>query len=218
MVPCCANFSKRRGFVLTFFKAPVFALLWLTLVLWLGCGLSSPRAHAARMRAAEPSSDEEMNWPLKRFRMEHRFGLGVSFGGPLAIAGLEVDVNVSEALSIGAGLGTGFPYTTLMLKGRYFLLGRHASPYFGAGVAHWSSGPITGGASSLKPALLPHSLLSAPTTVSTNGFSVFLFYPCFGVQVASYSGFTFFAELEYFFSLFSFGNGAYGAAGVQWYL
>src|SRR4051812_39090628 len=65
---------------------------------------------------------------LSELKMQKRFGVGMSAGGPLSVLGLLVDVNLTEVFSIGLGVGTGLDYSTSMIEARYFLPGKWVSP------------------------------------------------------------------------------------------
>lgn len=151
---------------------------------------------------------------LPELRMTKRFGFGFSAAGPLSILGMEVDVNVTEEISIGGGIGTGLDYSTFMVKGRYFLLGKSVSPYFGAGFARWwTSRSID---KNIGPSVLVDEFLSESEDLS-KGFSVYTFYPLIGVQFMHPMGLAVFAELHYLFKLFNFANGTYAGLGMHWY-
>lgn len=151
---------------------------------------------------------------LEDLKMRKRFGIGISAGGPLAMLGLEADINVTPDFSISGGLGTGLDYSTFMLKGRYFLLGEWVSPYLGAGVARWWSDG--GKTTDLSPSVLQNKFLS-PEERAAGSFNAWIVYPCIGVQFMNRAGFDVFAELEYLFRLVSFSNGTYAGLGMHWY-
>lgn len=151
---------------------------------------------------------------LEELRMLKRFGVGISAAGPLSVIGMEFDVNVSESFSIGGGIGSGLDYSSMMVKGRYFLLGQSVSPYIGAGLARWwTSGTKE---KNLKPSVLPNRFLS-PNQDLTKGFDIFMMYPVFGVQFLHQVGFSVSAELQYLFKLVSFSNGTYAGLSMHWY-
>lgn len=152
---------------------------------------------------------------LPDMRMEKRFGVGISAAGPLSLLGLEIDINLSEDVSIGGGIGTGMDYNTFMVKGRYLLLGKSVCPYFALGFARWWTDSTD--TKRLSPGLLREEFLSPDTDLS-KGFSVFLLYPALGVQFLSPLGFAVYAEAQYLFKLFSFANGIYAGLGFQWYM
>jgi hypothetical protein len=151
---------------------------------------------------------------LEDFRMRHRFGLGVSAGGSLAVMGLEADVNVTEQLSLSGGLGTGLDYSTFMVKARYFLLGEWVSPYVAVSFARW----WTSGTNdrNLAPSVLVNKFLPQGYDYA-NGFSVYLLSPALGVQFMSRWGFAVSFELQYLFKLFDFSNGTYAGAAIHYY-
>jgi hypothetical protein len=151
---------------------------------------------------------------LEDLRMDKRFGVGIEAGGPLALLGLSVDVNVTENFSISGGLGTGLDYNSLAFKARYFLLGKHVSPYIGAGVARWWSNGTR--VRDFSPGILRNDFIK-PTDDLSDGFSVWMVYPVAGVQFFHVSGFEFSAEAQYLFKLFDFASGAYAGLGVHWY-
>ncbi len=151
---------------------------------------------------------------LQQMKLAKRFGVGVSAGGPLAIFGVEADVNVTEELSITGGLGTGLNYSTFMLKGRYFLMGDWVSPYLGMAIARWWTDGTT--ATSIGPSVLTSQFLGAGYDY-TKGFSVFLLSPAVGVQFMHPMGFAINAELQYLFRLFDFSNGTYAGLSAHWY-
>ncbi len=151
---------------------------------------------------------------LEDLKLRKRFGLGVSAGGPLALFGAEADVNLTEDVSLSAGLGTGIDYSTFMVKARYFLLGEWVSPYIGGGVARWWTDSLKD--SRVSPAVLANKFLR-PGEGGVNGFSAWIVYPCIGVQFMSRMGFEVFAEVHYLFRLFSMSNGTYAGMGMHWY-
>jgi hypothetical protein len=151
---------------------------------------------------------------LEEIKLQKRIGIGMSAGGPLAVMGLQVDVNLTERFSLSGGLGTGLQYSTLMIEGKYYLLGKSVSPYFGLGVARWWTSGTD--ATSVGPSLLMDNFLE-PGTNLNHGFSVFSFYPAFGVQYLHSSGFALSAEFEYLFKLVNFANGTYAGLAAHWY-
>lgn len=151
---------------------------------------------------------------LEELKMDRRFGLGLAAGGAYALLGIEADVNLTENLSISGGIGTGGEFSTFSVKARYFLLGRSVSPYVGAGMARWWSDGTR--AANFGPSVLMNRFLE-PGTNPENGFSVFILYPALGVQYLHGSGFSFSAEVQYFFRVFSFANGTYAGLSAHWY-
>lgn len=151
---------------------------------------------------------------LDTLRMEKRFGIGVAAGGPLSIMGVEVDINVSEDVSLSGGLGTGIDYTTLALKGRYFLLGKSVSPYIGAGAARWWTDQVK--STELTPGFLNNGFL-ADDFRPENGLNLFLVYPVLGVQYMHPMGIEFSAEVLYLFKVFNMASSPYAGLGVHWY-
>ncbi len=149
---------------------------------------------------------------LEDLKMDKRFGIGIEVGGPMAIMGIDIDVNVTEQFSLSAGLGTGMDYSTIGLKARYFLPGKTVSPYIGAGFAHWWSQGTND--TSPGPGILQRFLVGDDPR---QGFSLFIVYPTFGVQFLHASGFEVSAEVEYLFKLFDMANGPYAGLGVHWY-
>ncbi len=150
---------------------------------------------------------------LEELKMKHRFGLGVSAAGPLAMLGIEADVNLTEDVAFSVGIGTGIYYSTFMIKGRYFLMGEWVSPYIGGGFARWWSDGTT---RNLGPAVLRNKFLRSDEG-GADGFNVWIIYPCAGVQFMSVMGFDVFAEIQYLFRLPSFSNGTYAGLGMHWY-
>jgi hypothetical protein len=151
---------------------------------------------------------------LEELKMEKRFGIGFSAGGPLSILGIEADVNFTEQFSVSGGVGTGLDYNSLMLKARYSLLGKWVSPYFAAGFARWWSGGTN--AKNLGPSLLTNTFLP-PGYDTSKGFDVCMVYPAFGVEFMHPAGVSFFGEVQYLFKLFDLANGFYGGLGMHWY-
>ena len=169
-------------------------------------------AFAAESKVAEPKELKSVE--LSELRMRKRFGVGFSAAGPLSILGMEIDVNLTENFSIGAGIGTGLDYSTFMVKGRYFLLGEAVSPYVAAGFARWQSDGST--PTRLAPSMLTQTFL-APGYDVTQGFEVLLVYPAIGVQFMHVMGMSVYAEAQYLFKLFDFANGLYAGMGIHWY-
>ena len=150
---------------------------------------------------------------LDDFKMERRFGAGFGVGGPLSALGLEVEFNIKPEVSITGGLGTGMDYSTLAVKGRYFLLGDQVSPYFLFGVARWWSQGTTQG--DIGPAVLKNIFLEGVDP--RRGFSIWTIYPGVGVQFIHDSGFSVYLEAHYLFKVIDFANGTYAGMGVSWF-
>jgi len=150
---------------------------------------------------------------LDDFKTERRFGAGVGVGGPLSSLGLEIEFNIKPEISVTGGLGTGMDYSTLAVKGRYFLLGDQVSPYFLFGLARWWSQGTT--QSDIGPAVLKNIFLDGADP--RNGFSVWTIYPGIGVQFIHDSGFSVYLEAHYLFKILNFANGTYAGMGVSWF-
>ncbi|NBX75796.1 MAG: hypothetical protein EBQ92_04515 [Proteobacteria bacterium] len=150
---------------------------------------------------------------LDDFKMERRFGAGFGVGGPLSALGLEVEFNIKPEVSITGGLGTGMDYSTLAVKGRYFLLGDQVSPYFLFGVARWWSQGTT--QNDIGPAVLKNIFLEGLDP--RMGFSIWTIYPGVGVQFIHDSGFSIYLEAHYLFKVIDFANGTYAGMGVSWF-
>ena len=151
---------------------------------------------------------------LETMKMSKRFGVGFTAGGPLAVLGISADVNVTENMSLGLGLGTGLNYSTFMLEGRYFLLGEWVSPYLGFAVARWWTDGTS--ATNLAPSVLVNRFLPSGYDY-TRGFSLFILSPAVGVQFMHPMGFAISAELQYLFKLVDFSNGTYAGLSAHWY-
>lgn len=150
---------------------------------------------------------------LGDLRMMKRFGIGVSAGGGLSVLGLEVDFNLSEDISLTGGLGSGLDYSTLEVKGKYFLLGEQVSPYFAMGLARWWTNGTR--EKDIGPAVLRNVFLD--TSDYSQGFSVWMVTPAIGVQFYHLEGFSVYAEVQYLFKLFSMSNGTYAGMGLSWF-
>jgi len=171
-------------------------------------------AYAGKLPTEASEKSSVVPLTLEVLKLKKRFGIGISGGGPLSVIGIEADVNLSEELSLSAGLGTGIDYSTLMIKARYFLLGEWVSPYIGGGFAKWWTDGTK--EKNVGPSVLANRFLE-PGTDPSKGFNVFLIYPSVGVQLMNASGLSFFAEVQYLFRLFSFANGTYAGMGIHWY-
>jgi len=154
------------------------------------------------------------HFDLEELKMRKRFGIGVSAGGPLAIMGVEVDINIMEDFSLSGGIGTGLDYSSFMIKGRYFLMGEWVSPYLGVSLARWWTKGTK--ATRLAPSVLTSEFLP-PGYDYTQGFSIAILSPSVGVQFMHPMGVAFFAELHYMIRMFSLENGTYACAGLHWY-
>ncbi|NBT57618.1 hypothetical protein EBT16_02425 [bacterium] len=150
---------------------------------------------------------------LEDFKNERRFGAGVSAGGPLSSLGMEIEFNLEPEISIAGGLGTGGSYSTLAVKGRYFLLGDQVSPYFLMGIARWWSDGTS--ERDIGPSVLKNIFLEGADPRS--GFSVWTLYPGIGVQFIHDSGFSLYLEAHYFFKIPNFANGTYAGMGASWF-
>jgi len=152
---------------------------------------------------------------LEELRMEKRFGFGFSAAGPLSALGMEIDMNLNENFSLGAGLGTGMDYSTFMIKGRYFILGKSVSPYFAVGFARWwTKEPLKKGG--VSPAVLQNVFLAGEKN-QDKGFDIYIVYPAFGVQFMHPMGLAVSAEVQYLFKLFNMSSGTYAGLGIHWY-
>ena len=174
-----------------------------------------PKAPPAAPAASAPvRSDFESFSNVDELKMQKRFGIGLSAAGPLAVMGIEADVNFTADFSISGGLGTGLDYSTFMVKGRYFLPGSWVSPYVAAGVARWWTDGTK--ETSVGPSVLRNKFLDAGYD-ATNGFDVWILYPALGVQWMLPVGAAFFIEAQYLFRAFTFSSGTYAGAGMHWY-
>ncbi len=151
---------------------------------------------------------------LEILKTKKRFGLGLTGGGGYGIMGLEGDFNLVPEFSVSIGWGTGIDYSSFNVKARYFLLGEWVSPYFGLGFSHWWSDGR--GSRDVSPAILRNKFL-ASVEDPTQGYSIFMAYPCVGVQFMHFSGFSFSAEVMALFKLFNLANGTYAGASAHWY-
>jgi hypothetical protein len=151
---------------------------------------------------------------LDELKLEKRFGIGFTAGGPLSVLGVEAAANITENFNMSIGVGTGLDYSTLAIKGRYFLLGKTVSPYIGAGFARWWTDGTKEKA--LSPSLLVNGFLPANYDPS-KGFSVVTFFPCIGAEYMHPFGIAIYAEVQYMVELFSLASGAYAGMGVHWY-
>ena len=146
---------------------------------------------------------------LEELKISRRFGIGAAAAGAHGVMGIEVDVNLTPEVSLGAGVGTGIDYKSMMAKLRYFLPGEWVSPYVAFGAARWWS---EGNVDSLR--LYPTFLRRmAPSALDT-----LILFPAFGVQFMQFSGVSFFAELQYLVHVFSLDHGSYAGLGMHWYL
>ena len=151
---------------------------------------------------------------VEEMRLDRRWGFGASAGGQLSMMGVETDVNVNEAFSISAGLGTGVDYATNMLKFKYYVSGQWVSPFIALAVARWWT------ENSLEPGVRPSVLANKfldPKDNLKNGFDIWLLSPSFGVQFMHSTGMSFYFELEYLFKLPNFAHGTYAGGGLLWY-
>jgi len=150
---------------------------------------------------------------MEDFRMERRFGAGIGVGGPLSALGLELEFNLSPEWSLAGGLGSGMDYSTLAVKGKYFLLGDQVSPYFLFGFARWwSEGTVN---REIGPSVLKNVFLQGQDP--RNGFNVWTAFPGIGVQFLHDSGFSVYAEAHYLFKMPNFSNGTYAGLGASWF-
>lgn len=150
---------------------------------------------------------------VEDLKMKRRVGLGLTAAGPLSVLGLEVDINISEKVSLSMGLGTGLDYSTFAVRGKYFLMGEKFSPYIGGGLARW----WTDGTSetNLGPSILKNKFLSGNDF--SNGFDVWMLYPTVGIQYMNPTGFGLYAELQALFKIPSLANGIYSGLGALIY-
>jgi hypothetical protein len=150
---------------------------------------------------------------LEALKMRKRFGVGVTAAGPLSVLGVEIDIHVTEAVSVSGGLGTGLDYSTFMLKGKYFLLGEKVSPYIGGGLARW----WTDGTSekNIGPSVLKNKFLSGNDF--SQGFNVWMLYPALGVQYMHPQGIAFYAEIQALIKIPTVATGTYAGMGALVY-
>lgn len=151
---------------------------------------------------------------IAQIREERRFGVGASLGGGLGVVGFEVDVNINDWLSLTGGYGAGIEFHSWTVKARALLPGAWVAPYAAFGVGRWWAGPT--GESRPGPGLLAGRLL-APGEDAAQGFDVVLVYPAVGVQWMLPSAFSFYAEMQCLFRMFSLRNAFYLGAGAHMY-
>lgn len=146
-------------------------------------------------------------------KLKKRVGLGLTAAGPLSVIGLELEINLTEEVTAGIGLGTGLDYSSFALKGKYFLLGDRVSPYVGGGIARWWTDGTS--ESNVGPSILKNKFLSGSDY--SNGFDIWMLYPCVGIQYMNPTGFGIYAEIQALFKLPSLANGTYAGAGALIY-
>lgn len=174
----------------------------LLVVLALGLGLL-----IARSASAAAGSLEDL-------KLEKRFGIGATAAGGLGILGLQIDINVTSDFSMTGGIGTGLDYNSVMVEGKYYLLGKSVSPYIAFGISRWWSDGTN--EKHPSPSLLGDKFLKDEINL-TQGFDLFIVYPAIGVQFMHAMGFSFYAEAQYMFKLMNMVHGAYAGLGVLWY-
>jgi hypothetical protein len=150
---------------------------------------------------------------FEELKMKKRFGVGVAAAGPLAVLGVELDFSVTEEISINGGLGTGLDYSSLTLKGKYFLLGEKVSPYVGAGIARWWTDGTR--ETNVGPTILKNKFLSGSNF--TDGFDVWMLYPALGVQYMHPMGISIYAEVQALIKIPTLANGTYAGVGALVY-
>lgn len=150
---------------------------------------------------------------VEDLKMKRRVGLGLTAAGPLSVLGLEVDINISEKVSLSMGLGTGLDYSTFAVRGKYFLMGEKFSPYIGGGLARWWTDGTN--ETNLGPSILKNKFLSGNDF--SNGFDVWMLYPTVGIQYMNPTGFGLYAELQALFKIPSLANGIYSGLGALIY-
>lgn len=152
---------------------------------------------------------------VAELKTTRRFGVGFSAGGPLGVFGIDMDVNLSEFLSLGGGFGTGFDYNSFMFKARYFILGTRVNPYIAFGFARWYSRTGIDDPKSVRPGLLVRNFLKGEDL--SGHFAVNFLFPAIGVQYLHPWGFAVFGELYYFLKLNGIAHASYAGLGFHWY-
>lgn len=91
--------------------------------------------------------DDKTNYASNlKLREARRFGVGISAGGNLGLAGVNLDLNIEDADGALAGIGGGPGYSSFELLWKHNFEGDYIAPYTTLGYSRWynSSGDVQG--------------------------------------------------------------------------
>jgi hypothetical protein len=137
---------------------------------------------------------------------ERRMGLSTTFAGAIGLAGLAIDLNLTERFSYSIGLGGARGFQSFNMNIRNYFSSNNFQTYFTAGYSRWysSSGDKV---TSTSPPFMAKKFLSAKERASGN-FSENIIYPGLGAQYISpsgeWKGFGFYFEALYLLDIEDF--------------
>jgi len=72
-----------------------------------------------------------------KMRQDRKVGAGLSVGGPLGVAGANIELNMEDENSAVAGFGTGPGYNSFQLAWKHAFDGDYIAPYVSGGISRW---------------------------------------------------------------------------------
>lgn len=163
--------------------------------------------------------DSEETVDMAQERVDRRVAAGLIVAGRAGIMGLDGEVNITESWSVGVSLGTGVDYTTVGVRGRFYLLSKYVNPFVGFGYSKWYTSHGIPRSGDVNPRTVVEDLLipSQMESLALDGFNLDLLTPEVGIQYYSGKGYAI-SGAFIFLSNVSQGRGApYGEFMVQWF-
>ena len=155
------------------------------------------------------------------FRQKRRVAICSSIGGAAGIAGINLDLNLTDHTSLSILYGFGDPFQALGFSIKRFVSGESFLPYISAGYVVWSHERPKGKyREHTTPGILGNRFLNS-TEKESGQFTENIIYPGLGLQYVQLSGpwagTTMFLELQALIDVDDFQTAATGALGVSYY-
>ncbi|MDZ4662837.1 MAG: hypothetical protein SGJ18_14590 [Pseudomonadota bacterium] len=155
------------------------------------------------------------------FRQKRRVAIGSSFGGAAGIAGINLDLNLTDQAALSLLFGVGDPFQSFGFAIKRFVSGTSFLPYFSAGYVRWTHKRAESQAiETTLPNILGKRFLNSGEKESGQ-FSEDIIYPGLGLQYVQLSGpwagISMYLELQALVDVDDFQTATTGALGISYY-
>lgn len=179
-------------------------------------------AWSARQRMATiDSQTSKLALDGTEFRQKRRVAIGSTLGGAAGIAGINLDLNLTDHTSLSLLYGAGNPFQSFGFAIKRYVSGESFLPYLSAGYVSWSHRRANSRAvDHTTPEILGSRFLNA-SEKSKGQFGENIIFPGLGLQYVQLSGpwagFAMNLELQALIDVDDFQTAATGALGAAYY-